>query len=118
VFKIIAFFFYFKADVNGNNYIELSELREALKIVGVDIPGYQARALEEEIKKNDKNKNGRLYVDEFEKLYVKLKSEKDETAFKKNVKPMKDITTVSKNDSIVHTVRHSEQTAFTKWINQ
>ena len=54
--------------MNGNGYIELSELREALKTVGVDIPGYQARALEDEYKKSDRNKDGKLSLDEFEKV--------------------------------------------------
>ena len=98
----------------------MSELREALKLVGVDIPGYKARTLEEEIKKNDRNKDGKLSLDEFEKLYAKLKSEKDEQAFKKNVKPIVGTTEIrsKQNDSIVQTVRHSEQLAFSKWINQ
>jgi len=109
-----------KADLNGNGYIELSELREALKIVGVDIPGYQARALEDEYKKSDRNKDGKLSLDEFEKMYQKLKSDREERTFKKTIKPIQEATqTKSKvNDSIVHTVRHSEQYAFTKWINQ
>jgi plastin-3 len=106
--------------LNGNGYIELSELREALKIVGVDIPGYQARALEDEYKKSDRNKDGKLSLDEFEKMYQKLKSDREERTFKKTIKPIQEATqTKSKvNDSIVHTVRHSEQYAFTKWINQ
>lgn len=65
---LIFFEWNLKADENGNGYIELGELREALKSVGIDIPGYQARALEDEFKKNDRNKDGKLSVDEFEKV--------------------------------------------------
>jgi Ca2+-binding EF-hand superfamily protein len=43
-------------------------LRDALKTVGIDIPGYQARALEDEFKKSDRNKDGKLSLDEFEKV--------------------------------------------------
>jgi hypothetical protein len=98
----------------------LSELREALKIVGVDIPGYQARAIEEEFRKSDKNSDGKLNLEEFEKLYTKLKSEKEERNFKPAVKPVIGTTKIvsTNNDSIVHTVKHSEQLAFSKWINQ
>ena len=54
------------------------------------------------------------------KVYQKLKSDREERTFKKTIKPIQEATqTKSKvNDSIVHTVRHSEQFAFSKWINQ
>lgn len=95
-------------------------MREALKSVGIDIPGYQARTLEQDIKKSDKNSDGKLSLEEFEKLYSKLKSEKEERTFKKTVKPIIGTTEIrsKQNDSIVHTVRHSEQLAFSRWINQ
>lgn len=53
-------------------------------------------------------------------MYQKLKNNREERTFKKSIKPIQEATqTKSKvNDSIVHTVRHSEQIAFTKWINQ
>ena len=61
-------FLFWQADINGSNYIELSELRDALKSVGVDIPGYQARDLEQQFKKSDTNKDGKLSLEEFEKV--------------------------------------------------
>jgi plastin-3 len=110
-----------KADVNGNNCLELSELRAALKACGVDIPGYEARLLEENFKKADINRNGKLSLEEFESLYIDLKSKKESRDFKKAIKPMENTTVIrndEKNTGIVHTVRHSEQLAFSKWINQ
>ena len=100
--------------------MELSELRNALKQVGVDIPGYEARLLEEQFKSSDKDKNGKLSLDEFEKLYIKLKNDREERKFKTAIKPIKDTTEIRsvENASVVHTVRHSEQLAFSKWINQ
>ena len=62
----------FKVDQNGNAYIDLTELREALKLVGVDIPGYKARTLEEDIKKNEKNRDGKLSVEDFEKVFIRF----------------------------------------------
>jgi hypothetical protein len=51
---------------------------------------------------------------------MELKSGKAERDFKTQVKPMKEVNRIVNpgNDSIVHTVRHSEQFAFSKWINQ
>jgi len=107
--------------VNGNNYLDLGELREALKSCGVDIPGYEARMLEEKLKAGDRNRDGKLSLDEFEALYADLKSQKESRDFKKAIKPMENTTVIrndEKNAGIVHTVRHSEQRAFSKWINQ
>lgn len=112
---------FIKADVNGNNCLDLSELREALKLCGIDIPGYEARLLEENFKKADTNRNGKISVEEFEALYEDLKSKRESRDFKKAIKPMQNATMIrndEKNTGIVHTVRHSEQLAFSKWINQ
>ncbi len=54
--------------MNGNGSIELSELRMALKQVGVDIPGHEARLLEEQFKSNDSNKDGKLSFEDFEQV--------------------------------------------------
>lgn len=106
--------------MNGNGYIEMSELREALKLVGCELPGYQVRALEDEFKKSDTTKDGKLSIDEFEGLYERLKKDEDSRKFRPAVKPMTAVTqqTSKNSDSIVHTIRDSEQLAFTKWINQ
>jgi len=112
---------FIKADVNGNNSLNLSELRDALKLCGVDIPGYQARLIEEKFKKTDSIKNGKITLEEFENLYSELKLNKEGRDMTKHIKPIKDTTVIrddEKNSGIVHSVRHSEQLAFTKWINQ
>lgn len=97
----------------------LSELRDALKAVGVAIPGYEARVLEEQFKSNDQSKSGKISLEEFEKLYSKIKSEKEGRAFTKAIKPISGSTVIKNEDTaIIHTVRHSEQLAFSKWINQ
>lgn len=107
--------------MNGNDSLNLSELRDALKLCGVDIPGYQARLIEEKFKKNDAIKNGKITLEEFENLYSELKLSKEGRDMTKHIKPIKDTTVIrddEKNSGIVHSVRHSEQLAFTKWINQ
>jgi hypothetical protein len=47
----------------------LKELREALKLVGFNLPGYETRLLEDEFKKSDVNKDGKLSFQEFEKVF-------------------------------------------------
>ena len=42
----------------------MSELRDALKACGVDIPGYEARLLEDNFKKADANRDGKLSLEE------------------------------------------------------
>jgi hypothetical protein len=62
-----------------------------------------------------------LILFQFEKLYSKLKNEKEGKEFKSAIKPIENTTIIrneEKNTGIVHTVRHSEQLAFSKWINQ
>lgn len=97
----------------------MNELREALKSVGCDLPGYQVRLLEEDFKKNDVNRDGKLSIDEFESLYERLKKDEDSRKFRPAVKPMTQVKQInSVTNPSVHTIRNSEQLAFTKWINQ
>jgi len=51
----------------------LKDLRDALKIVGIDIPGCDARFLEDEFKRNDINRDGKLSLNEFSKVKSKRK---------------------------------------------
>ena len=62
-----------KLDENGNKFIELKELRNALKTVGVNIPGCDARQIEGEFHKNDTNKDGKLSFEEFSKVIANIK---------------------------------------------
>lgn len=56
-------------DKNGDGYIDLSELKEALDVCGFKLPGWKVRQMIEEY--DDKRKiehRGRLSFDEFEKV--------------------------------------------------
>lgn len=67
--KILKLFFlHFQDKDNGEKFIELKELRDALKTVGINIPGCDLRLLEDEFKKNDVNHDGKLSIEEFSKV--------------------------------------------------
>ena len=48
--------------------MDLKELRNALKLVGFNLAGYEAREIEDDFKKNDANRDGKLAFEEFEKV--------------------------------------------------
>jgi hypothetical protein len=56
-----------------SSFLNLKDLRDALKIVGIDIPGCDARFLEDEFKRNDINRDGKLSLNEFSKVKSKRK---------------------------------------------
>lgn len=115
---------FLKADDDGNGYLELKELRSALKLVGFDLPGYEVRNLEDDFKKSDINRDGRLSFEEFQNVYSKLKTSKEtQSSFKKLVKPMRSDVKILKKDAgnsieTCHFVKDSEKEAFCRWINQ
>jgi plastin-3 len=60
-------------DKNGDGYIDLSELKEALDGCGFKLPGWKVRQIIEEY--DDKRQiqhRGRLSFDEFEKVFLVL----------------------------------------------
>lgn len=58
----------FQIDKNGDGYIDLSELKEALDVCGFKIPGWEVRKLISEFDSRNTNHAGRLSFDEFEKV--------------------------------------------------
>lgn len=111
-------------DSNGNGFIELSELGQALEIVDIKKAQWEVRKLVDEIEKNSRNgnKDGRLDLAEFRELYTRLKSAQFETTFKRAVKSRSNLekhagNTESSAEGTTHTVRQEEKVAFTNWIN-
>lgn len=109
-------------DTDGNGYIQLEELSEALKLLNIRLPGYEVRDLIAEYDK--KTRDGKLEFDEFRNLYIRLKKDKDiAVGFKKMVTKRENVEThggmtQASSEGTTHTVRNEEQAAFSEWINR
>jgi hypothetical protein len=109
-------------DLDGNGYISVAELQEALAVVGLKIPGHEVREL---IRKHDTSvRDGRLDMNEFRQLYAELKEDRDigmklPSLIKKatGVKNLGGLSETSA-DGTTHSVRNEEQVAFSNWINR
>ncbi|KAK7098895.1 plastin-2-like [Littorina saxatilis] len=109
-------------DDDNNGYITVKELDTALKAVGLNLPGYEVREL---VGKYDtKDADGRLDMEEFQKLYINEKSKRDiGHTFKKVVTTRQGVATIggtsyASSEGTTHTVKAGEQKAFTEWINR
>lgn len=68
---LYMYIFLLQIDKNGDGYIDLSELKEALDVCGFKLPGWKVRQMIEEY--DDKRQiqhKGRLSFDEFEKVLL------------------------------------------------
>ncbi|XP_046984412.1 plastin-2 isoform X2 [Schistocerca americana] len=109
-------------DKNGDGFIDLSELREALEVCGFKIPGWEVRKIIAEFNSRGSNHSGRLSFDEFEKLCLDLKSNEVGNTFKKVVSKKENLETLggmsdASSEGTTHSVRLEEQLAFSDWIN-
>jgi plastin-3 len=109
-------------DKDGNGFISISELQDALKVCGFDLPSYQIRDLVREY--DSKIKDDKLDFEEFKELYAQIKSERDlGHGFKKMVSKRQNVDTLggmtaASSEGTTHTVRKEEQVAFSNWINR
>lgn len=110
-------------DKNGDGYIDLKELRDALDACGFRIPGFKARLMEDEFKNSNRGKvPGKMTFEEFEKLCSDLKSNEVASTFKMAVTKRENLqhlggTSDASNEGTTHSVRVEEQLAFSDWIN-
>ncbi|GJQ66980.1 putative calcium ion binding protein [Trypoxylus dichotomus] len=110
-------------DKNGDGYIDLKELKEALDVCGFKIPGWKVRQMEEEFKrKKGFIRDGKLSYDEFESLCSDLKAGEVASTFKQVVTRKENLqhiggTSEASNEGTTHSVRVEEQLAFSDWIN-
>lgn len=106
-------------DGSGNGSIPVKDVQEALRIAGIDLPGFQFREL---IKRYGCAKD--LLFGEFQKLFAELRNEKDQEVnkWKQRIGSVTGTYTVKglseqSNEEIVHTIRVEEEVAFSNWIN-
>ncbi|XP_076044276.1 plastin-2 fimbrin isoform X2 [Oratosquilla oratoria] len=112
-------YYYNKIDRDGNGYIDMSELKSALEIVGFKLPQWQVRKMVEDW---DKSADGRLSFDEFQNMCAGLKAQDIASTFKKVVSKRENLETLggmstASSEGTTHSVRLEEQLAFSDWIN-
>lgn len=114
---------FIEIDTNKDGFIDLTELKEALDLVGFKLAGYQVREMIEEFQNKQKNsQQGKLNLEEFENLCLDLKSKDVASTFKTVVSKKENLETLGGMSSIssegtTHSVRLEEQLAFSDWIN-
>ncbi|CAD5221133.1 unnamed protein product [Bursaphelenchus okinawaensis] len=103
----------------GKGEVEAQDIQAALKVLGVDIPGYQLR---ERLQKYGDPKS--LSYQQFAQLADELTDEKNAEAsrWKKRIGSVTGAYQVQSAaehgaDEIVHTIRVEEEVAFSNWIN-
>ncbi|XP_054279838.1 plastin-2-like isoform X1 [Macrosteles quadrilineatus] len=110
-------------DTNGDGYIDLSELKNALDQCGFKMPGWKVRRMIEDYDDQKKTQHkGRLTFDEFEKLCLELKANEVGSTFKQVVSKKENLETLggmsdASSEGTTHSVRLEEQLAFSDWIN-
>jgi len=108
-------------DADGNGYINVTELGEALEICGFKLPGYKIRDLIAEF--DNKIQDDRLDIEEFRALYLRLRGEEFGAGLKKLVSKRADVTNFEGTSSAsaagtTHSFSTEELVAFSNWINR
>ncbi|XP_042855233.1 plastin-2-like [Penaeus japonicus] len=116
--------YYQKIDTDGNGYIDLSELKSALDIVGFRLPQWQVRKMVEDFDRSAEGTEGRgkLSFGEFQDMCAGLKAQDIASSFKKMVNKRENLETLggmstASSEGTTHSVRLEEQLAFSDWIN-
>uniref|UniRef100_A0A7E4VXM6 Plastin-3 n=1 Tax=Panagrellus redivivus TaxID=6233 RepID=A0A7E4VXM6_PANRE len=106
-------------NVDGSGSLKRSDVGAALKIIGIDIPGYQVREILARF-----GEAPELSYNEFVTIFTELMEEKTAAVnqWKKGIVRVHDAYQVQGiaehgADEIVHTIRIAEEIAFSNWIN-
>ncbi|CAI2350920.1 unnamed protein product [Caenorhabditis sp. 36 PRJEB53466] len=102
---------------SGSGFIPRSDVQTALKVLGIDVPGYKMRELLDQHFGNE----GQIDADKFGKLYESLDAQRNEEAnrWKQQTKQVSGAYQVhsAKQENAHHTIRVEEEVAFSNWIN-
>uniref|UniRef100_A0A1W7R9Y3 Plastin-2 n=1 Tax=Hadrurus spadix TaxID=141984 RepID=A0A1W7R9Y3_9SCOR len=109
-------------DKDGNGYLDMAELKQALEIVGFKIPQWQVRQMIDDLERGRVGNKGRLSFEEFQKVCIDIKSKDVANSFKSMVSKRENVETIggmseASSEGTTHSVRHEEQVAFSDWIN-
>ncbi|TMS39770.1 hypothetical protein L596_006250 [Steinernema carpocapsae] len=103
---------------DGDGLIHAVDIQAALKVVGIDLPGYQIRELLTRYEGAHT-----LTVEQFDELYTELVGKRDAeiNVWKRRISSATNTYQVQSGavgaDEVVHTVRLDEEVAFANWIN-
>lgn len=109
-------------DRDGSGFISISELGDALSVVGIKLPAYEIRQIIQQF--DNKINDGQLDFEEFKMMYATLKNERDiGHKFKKLVVAREGLDnyggmSATSTEGTTHTVRKEEEVAFANWINK
>ncbi|XP_067124802.1 plastin-1 isoform X2 [Centruroides vittatus] len=101
----------------------MSELKQALEIVGFKIPQWKVRQMIDDLERGQVgDKKGRLSFEEFQQVCIDIKSRDVANTFKSMVTKRENVETLggmseASSEGTTHSVRHEEQVAFSDWIN-
>ncbi|CAO4375612.1 unnamed protein product [Caenorhabditis nigoni] len=102
---------------SGSGFLPRSDVQTALKILGIDVPGYKMRELMDQHFGNE----AQIDVDKFARLFDTLDAQRNEEAnrWKQQTKQVSGAyhTHSSKQENVQHTIRVEEEVAFSNWIN-
>ncbi|KJH44100.1 hypothetical protein DICVIV_09880 [Dictyocaulus viviparus] len=105
-------------DQNGSGYLPHSDLQAALKVLGIDIPGYKMREISDRYGFSNSDK---IDITRFATLFQELEDAKHEETnrWKERIGSVSGAYQVAsdKQDNTVHTIRTEEEVAFSNWIN-
>lgn len=110
-------------DKDGNGFLDMSELKQALEIVGFKIPQWKVRQMIDDLERGHVgDKKGRLSFEEFQQVCIDIKSRDVANTFKSMVTKRENVETLggmseASSEGTTHSVRHEEQVAFSDWIN-
>uniref|UniRef100_A0A0N5AS86 Ca2+-binding actin-bundling protein n=1 Tax=Syphacia muris TaxID=451379 RepID=A0A0N5AS86_9BILA len=110
---------YPSVNADGSGTIPAADFQEALKVVGVSIPGYQVRDLLGRF-----GNPSDLKFSDFQQVYGELQGEKDKEVneWKHSIAAAGGSyqvkgTASETTEGVVHTIRDEEEIAFSNWIN-